>query len=65
MHNMFNENAEHGKFLPLFPSLLGSTSHLILNGGHYPQMIPDRSGEPARVNALISMSRFYKKNMGE
>ena len=26
MHYMFDENAKHGKFLHLFPSLLGSRS---------------------------------------
>ena len=33
MHNMFDENAEHGKFLRLFPSLIGSRSKIVLNGG--------------------------------
>ena len=33
MHNMSNENAEHGKFLHRFPSLLGSRSQLFLKGG--------------------------------
>ena len=33
MQNMFNENAEHGKFLHQFPSLLGCKSQLVLNGG--------------------------------
>ena len=37
MHNMFNENAKHGKFLHLFPSLLGSRTQLVLNGGRYPR----------------------------
>ena len=46
MHNMFDENAKHGKFLRLFPSLLGSRSQLVLNGGH--QLIPDKSSEPVR-----------------
>ena len=34
MHNMFNDNAEHGKFLRQFPSLR-SRSQLILNGGRF------------------------------
>ena len=34
MNNMFEENAEQGKILGLFPSLLGSRSQLVLNGGH-------------------------------
>ena len=50
MHNMFDENAEHRKFLRLFASLLGSRSQLILNGGRYlrSDSLPDRPGEPAR-----------------
>ena len=28
MHNIFNENAEHGKFLHLFPSLLQESTRL-------------------------------------
>ena len=30
---MFDANAEQGKFLHLFPLLLGSWSKLVLNGG--------------------------------
>ena len=48
MHNMFDENAEHGKFLHLFPSLLGCSSQIILNGDVNCCLIPDRQNEPAQ-----------------
>ena len=44
MHNMSSENAEHGKFLRLFPSLLGPRSKMAaVNCG----LIQDRPSEPA------------------
>ena len=56
MHNMFDENAKHGKFLHLFPSLLSSRSQLILNGGRY-SLIPDRPGNPA--NHYKTLERIH------
>ena len=38
MHNMFHENAEHGKILHRFGLLLGSRSQPVLNGWRYPQV---------------------------
>ena len=45
---MHNENAEHGKFLRLFPSLLGPRSKMAAVNC---SLIPDRPSEPARLTA--------------
>ena len=56
MHFMFNENAQHGKFLHPFLSLLSFRSQLILNGGSVSVLarglILNRPGEPVRGKTL-------------
>ena len=41
---MFNENAELGKFLRLYPSYLDFKSQHVLNGGRTRDLIPERLG---------------------
>ena len=52
MYNMFNKNAEHGKLLCQFPSLLGSRSQLILNGGRCM-----RSGDRENQRGLCNLKQ--------
>ena len=49
MHNIFNESAEHGKFFRQFPSLLDSTSQLILNDGSYPRSDTENQRESPTI----------------
>ena len=60
MHNMFDENAEHRKFLRLFPSLLGSRSKDGDNCG----LINQRPSEPASSNRIKIIKR-RRKNDGQ
>ena len=51
MHNMSNENAEHGKFLRQFLSLLGSRRQLILNGGRSLQSDTRQTEKTSEISA--------------
>ena len=61
MNNLFNENFIHGKILLGFPSLLGSTSQLDINGGRYPRSATTQTGEPSRI--LLSSHEIKRKRV--